>query len=57
MSLLTDLISKLECLCRKADALEARVTDLEEGGGGGPASQLSYNGTDITYNGEAVTYN
>ena len=56
MSLLTDMLNKLECLCRKADALEARVEDLEAGGGGIP-SQLSYNGTDITFNGDAVTYN
>ena len=52
MSLLTDMLNKLECLCRKADALEARVTDLEAGGGGITGSTID--GVEATIDGTEV---
>ena len=53
MSLLTDLLSKLCCLDHKLDDLEARVTELEEGGGGGVTGS-TIDGVEATIDGTEV---
>jgi hypothetical protein len=51
MSLLTDLLLNLRCLCRGTASLEVRVAALEA------ANHLLYNGVGITYNGTPIQYN
>ena len=51
MSLLTDLLLKLKCVCRGASSLEVRVIALEA------PTQLRYNGIKLTYNGTPIQYN